>query len=271
MCVSVIALTAQSAFVKMLSADFAPAVQLFYRSLFILVVIIPVVLTRGRQYWWPSRIRGHLGRSFYGFGTLICYFYAIEMLPLADAVALSFTRPIWAILIASLVLKEALNRRQTIATLIGFAGIVLISQPHGHMHPAIGAALLSAIFAGFSIVAIRQLTQSEPIEKIILYFALFTMLMSAIPAALTWRTPADFREFSWLALAAIGALLGQMCMAHAAKRASIATIVPLDYMRVPGAAIVGYFLFADVPTTGLVVGSAVVLASSVLAISSRRG
>lgn len=267
---SVVGLTAQSAFVKMLSSDFSPSVLLFYRSLFILTIMVPVVLIRGRGYWWPSRISGHFWRSLYGFGTLICYFYAIEMLPLADAVALSFTRPIWAIFIAALLLKEALNRRQIIATLIGFLGIVLISQPHGQMHPAVGIALLSAIFAGFSIVAIRQLTKSEPIEKIVLYFALFTMLMSAIPAAATWNTPINLQEVSWLVFAALGGLLGQMCMAHAAKRASIATIVPLDYMRVPGAAVVGYFLFADMPPTGLILGSLVVLLSSVLAITPRR-
>lgn len=272
MSVSVVGLTLQGAAIKHLSDDFGAATLLVYRSAAIVALLLPFCILRGRRAWWPSDLSRHMLRSIYGFGTLIFYFYAISALPLADAVALSFTRPIWAIVISAIVLKEAITGRKLSATALGIVGIVLIAQPTGTIEPATFAALASAIFAGLSIVAIRQLAQRDPVEKIILYFAVFTGLFALPLAWLDWRTPQDHAEIGWLVASALTGLAGQVGMAMAARRAPIGLIVPMDFVRVPAAALAGFIFFGDLPTSGLVAGSVVVLAATALAATGgRRG
>lgn len=270
MSVSVAGLTLQGVAIKHLSDDFGATTLLAYRSAVIVALLAPVCLWRGRRSWWPTDLGRHMTRSIYGFGTLVCYFYAISALPLADAVALSFTRPIWAIVISALVLKEALTGRKLAATALGFVGIVLIAEPTGTLEPATFVALASAIFAGLSIVAIRQLAQRDPVEKIILYFAVFTGIFALPPALLDWRTPQDTAEIGWLLMSALTGLVGQLGMAMAARRAPIGLIVPMDFVRVPAAALAGFAFFGDLPTSGLVAGSVVVLAATALAATGGR-
>ena len=271
MSVSVVGLTLQGVAIKSLSDDYGATTLLVYRSAAIVALLAPFCLWRGRRSWWPSDLRRHMVRSIYGFGTLVCYFYAISALPLADAVALSFTRPIWAILISALVLKEALTGRKLSATALGFVGIVLIAEPTGTLEPATFVALASAIFAGLSIVAIRQLAQRDPVEKIILYFAVFTGLFALPHALFDWRTPQDAVEIGWLLTSALTGLVGQVGMAMAARRAPIGLIVPMDFVRVPAAAIAGFAFFGDLPTSGLIAGSVIVLVSTGLAATGGRG
>ena len=268
MAVSVAGLTAQGAIVKHLSDAFSSPTLLLFRSVFIIALILPFALWRGRRSWRPSNLGSHFVRSLYGFGTLICYFYAIAMLPLADAIALSFTRPIWAIIIAAIVLKEALTGRRISATVLGFIGILFIAGPQGTFQPATLVALLGAVFAGFSIIAIKQLASVDPIEKIILYFALFTGALSIVPAAFSWTTPDAPFEILMLFAASVAALVGQLGMALAARRAPISTIVPMDFMRVPAAAAAGFLFFSETPTIGLLLGTAIVLLSNFLAVST---
>ena len=270
MAVSVAGLTAQGAIVKHLSDEFSSPMLLLFRSVFIIALVLPFALWRGRRSWRPSNLGSHFARSLYGFGTLMCYLYAIAMLPLADAIALSFTRPIWAIIIAAIVLKEALTGRRVGATVLGFIGILFIAGPQGAFQPATLVALLGAVFAGFSIIAIKQLASVEPIEKIILYFALFTGALSIVPAAFSWTMPDAPFEILMLFAASVAALVGQLGMALAARRAPISTIVPMDFMRVPAAAVAGFLFFSETPTIGLLVGTAIVLLSTFLAVSDGR-
>ena len=129
-------------------------------------------------------------RGLAGVAAVSCYFYAIARLPLADAVLLNQSIPLFVPLVERVWLGEPIPPRLWRVLLIGFAGLLLILRPgFGVFQPVALVGLASAALASIAQVGIRRLTRTEPVTRIVFYFGLIASLAAAPPAALTWRTP----------------------------------------------------------------------------------
>lgn len=179
-----LAFAAAGALVKQVSSTLPNEMVVFFRSLSGLLVLAPWFISQGPRYFATRHLGSHFLRAFTGLIAMYCYFYAIAHMPLAEAVLLNYTAPLFIPLIALFWLAEVFNPRLWWPILIGFAGIGLILKPGSSLlEPLAVIGLAAGVFSALSMVGIRRLTTTEPATRVVFYFGLFTTLASAVPLA----------------------------------------------------------------------------------------
>jgi drug/metabolite transporter (DMT)-like permease len=252
--------------VKLASRTLSNAEIVFFRSALGLLFLLPLVAPLGWAGLRTERPGEHLIRGIAGLATMACFFYAIAHMRLPDAVLLNYSLPLFMPFVEALWLGEPVPRRLWGPIGVGFAGIVLILKPGiGVFQPVALIGLLSALFASVAQVGVRQLTRTEPLVRIIFYFAAVSTLLSAIPAALSWRTP---EGMEWWLLLAIGGsgTVGQLLLTAAYGSASAARVGPFIYSSVVFAGLQEWTLWGSVPDALSLAGMVVVAAAGVLAL-----
>ncbi len=217
----------------------------------------PLILRRGPGAFRTQRPFAHFARTCFGFASYMTFVYALTRLSFGDTVALSFTAPFWAAIIAVIFLRETVVPVRLIATLVGFLGVVLIAKPGGSFHPAMLVALGSAVFMSLAMFQVRQLASSESPDRITFYFMLFGNLL-ALPFALAdWQTP-EWRHVPYLALIGVAAFFGQRCLTRGYALGTFSKMAPMDFLRLPWSVAIGLLVFAEVPDPWSVLGMLIV-------------
>lgn len=267
---SALLFAAMGASVKLVSVELSVAVVVFFRSLFGLMAALPVA---GRQAWrrGPARAPAslHLTRALTGIAAMASYFYAISALPLADAVLLSFSAPLFIPWMARLWLGEAVPRGVAWAALLGFAGIALILNPgSGVFRVDALAGVAAGGFAAIAMTSVRRLTFQESAGRIVAIYSLLCTLFAAVPLVWFWQTPPPA---SWPILVAMGlfATGGQLLLTRGYALAPAARVGPFSYLAVIFAALFGWAIWDELPGPLSLVGAALVCIAGILAI--RRG
>lgn len=228
----------------------------FFRCAFGLLAILPF-LYGTTSFFLTGRIGTHIARSLIGVGGTFCGFYALTHLPLATATAISFTRPLFLILLALLFLGETVRWQRWIATVVGFLGVLVVLRPGTDaFDPAMLVALAGSLFVSEVSVLVKKLSGTERNVTILFYFASITTLVSAVPAAFVWQDPVGGE---WVLLALVGILssLAQYTMLRALRVGEATAVMPFDYARLPFAGVLGYMFFAELPDGWTLVGIAV--------------
>jgi drug/metabolite transporter (DMT)-like permease len=252
-------------FVKLGAQHFSSAELVFYRSLVGLVVIYAIVRHQGLSLATPHR-RMHLWRSLSGFFALMLFFYAISALPLASAITLNYTSPLFLALLLVVVLKQKPQWWLIGALIVGFCGVVLLLNPRfdGQDFLPRLLGLGSGLLAGVAYLNVKQLGQAgEPEWRVVLYFT----LVCTVGAGL-WMLVHEFHAITWNTLPillAIGttATLAQLAMTRAYRLGSTLVVGSLAYSTVVFASLFGIVLWDETlaPTSWLaitlIVGSGV--------------
>ena len=263
-------LTVMAVFVKILGERLHPAQLMFCRAMIGFLIFAPWLLLQGGvNVIRTARPGMHLMRGFFGACGNYCFFFAITHLVLADAMALQFSRPLFMIVLAFLFLGEVAGARRIWITLAGFAGILIMLRPFGGGFDPDGlVAVAGALFGGLVVISIKKLSSTEPTRRIIFYYAFYTALFSAIPAAYFWITP-SWADTSVLVLIGFLGIVGQSCITHGFTLGEATITVPFDYMRIVYSGIFGILLFAEVPTWWSVGGAVLIVGSNLYLL--RRG
>lgn len=260
--------TVNSAMVKSLAAGHAGAAGLdvfqisFARALFSFALVLPFLLRAG-----PGALRTrhpglHVIRAFAGSAAMVCGFYAVGQLPLADFTALSFTQPLFVTLLAVLLLGEQVRWRRWLATAVGFVGVLIMVRPGAAtFDPAALVALASVLGIAVAVTMVKRLPEGESQATMLAYFCLMSLAMTALPAFFYW-TPPSLEQ--WGLLAAVGTLgVASQAMIIRAYRAGEASFVaPFDYLKLILAGLIGFIFFAELPGVWTLVGAAVIVASA---------
>ena len=260
------ALTA--ACIKHAAASVPNSMVVFFRSAVGLITIAPFLLARrGFAALRTQRLFGHLWRSAFGLSAMYCFFFAIGRLPLADAMLLNYSTPLYVPFIAWAWLHERPPAIVFPAVLTGLAGVALIVKPGGggSFDPAAGLiGAISGVFAAGAMVNIRRIADTEPSGRIVFYFSLLSSAVSALPLWWTWRTPT---RDALLALLACGVLAtaGQLCLTRAYASARAALVGPFTYTSVIFAALLGWALWSETPDALSALGALLVILTCVLA------
>ena len=263
-------LTGQGALVKHVSEDLPLMVVLFVRTLLVVMIMVPWTMRSGGiTNLYTKRLGAHFLRAVFGLGMMTGSFYAVTVLPLSDAVALSFTRPIWSMVTSNAILGEVVGWIGGVATLVGFGGVLVIVQPQTGIELGVFIALAGAASSAIAVVIVKQLTTTEPVERILFYFSLFSCLILGIPALIFWQTP-TLVQFYWLIAVAVSGAVGQFMMAQAVKVGDVTVVTPVDFTRVPFAALLGYVLFDEMPGIWTFIGTAIILCSTLVILRTRR-
>lgn len=250
------------ALVKMLSERYPVDEVTFFRSA---LAFIPIGIMVAASGGWPllrtQRLTGHIWRSVLGVVSMVLGFLSYHLMPLADAVALSFTSPLLVTALSVPLLGEKVGIHRWSAVVVGFLGVLLIVQPGGAMfNLGALAALGAAITTAFTQVTIRQLNRTDKPLTIVFYFTLFSTILTAVPLPFIWVAPT---VEDWGLLLAMGVTggTGQYFMTHAFGLAKAAVISPFNYIGLLWAAVFGWVIWGDIPAVHVFTGSAVVVAS----------
>ena len=261
-----------SAMVKGLGADLPNPVIVFFRNLFALAALLPwlALMPRASLSLRSTRPAMHLLRAATGLGAMYCFFYALSQMPLASAVLLNYSQPLFLPFIAWAWIGERPPRRIYPAVLIGFAGVILILKPGlGWVGTAGFAGLAAGILAATSMAAIRRMSDTESSLRIVLWFSVLATIISAAPAAVAWQTPTLLQWSMLVALGVVGTC-GQLLLTHAYTLAPAAHIGALIYSIVLFAALIGWVVWQETPDALSVVGGLAVILAALIVVITRR-
>lgn len=243
------------------STDMHPFEIAFFRNFFGLVVLFPIFLKHGLAPLKTTRFGLHFGRVALNIGSMLAFFYAISITPLAEVIALSFAAPIFATFLAIVLLREVVGLARWGAILIGFAGTVVILRP-GFEEITLGPilALVAAMTWGSAVIIIKSLSRTDSSLTITLYMVLLMTPLSLIPAVFVWEWP-TWHQLIFLVMVGGFGTVGHLSMTQAIKLAPTNVVMPIDFVRLIWVAIIGYFIFGEVPDIFIWVGGAMIFVS----------
>jgi drug/metabolite transporter (DMT)-like permease len=189
-------------------------------------------------------------------------FYAVIHLLLADATAISFSRPLFTTIIAVFLLSEIVGWRRWTATAMGFIGVIVMVRPDaGSIDPTVLIAVATAAAFAFANVLIRVMAKTEPPNRILFYYHGGAMILFILPTWFVWITPVPG---DWLLLFAIGVLttVGMIGFVRGFSVGEASAVGPMEYTRLIYAALLGYYLFAEIPDIWSGVGAAIIVGST---------
>lgn len=251
--------------VKLLTAHYSSGQIAFFRNLFALPVMAVVVWAAGGlRVLRTQRLAGHALRAGVGLVSMYLAFQSFAMLPLAEAMALSFSAPLFLTALSVPLLAEPVGRWRWAAVMIGFIGVVIMLKPGaGVISPGAVVALGSAVTYALAMVCIRQLTASESTIAITAWFATFATLFSALPLPWLWQ-PVLSEDWSRLLLLGLTGAVAQYFLSLAYALAPAAVVGPYQYSLLLWGTLFGWLLWGEVPGSEIWTGSALVIGSGLL-------
>ena len=235
---------------------------IFFRFLFSMVTIFPLMMSRGLTLFKTNHPSLHVFRAFLGVGAFAACCYAVNVMPLSENTTIMFSQPLFFLPLAVLFLKEKVDGPRWIATLFGFAGLVIIIQPGSETFNLVTLIPMAAAFQ-FALLDIlaKKMVVTENTYSMLFYFAFGTTIGALIPAIIFWQTP-TLMEFVWLILLGIGANLIQVCLIRAFSATDASALMPFRYVELIFSALFGFLLFGEVPMTLILEGAAVIIAAT---------
>ncbi|WP_373087156.1 DMT family transporter [Sneathiella sp.] len=256
--------------IKFLGAGMDSFQIAFLRTFFGFLVILPLALRHGIRPLKTKVIKLHLARALVGVTGMLSIFYAITHLPLADAVALTFTRPLFLILLAVLLLGEKVRWRRWTATAVGFLGVLVMANSQGQFEFASAVALFGALNVAMVSVFLKKLSATEGVLTMMFYFGLFSTLVSLGPALVVWVQPSLQDLLVLTGVAAVGAG-ANFCTIRAFSVGEATAVSPFDYTRLVFSGILAYLFFSEIPDRGMIIGACIIVASSLYIVRREAG
>lgn len=249
--------------VKLL-ADSMPSQNIvFFRNFFGLLTLMPIILNLGITSLKTKVIHWHLLRSLSGIAAMYCFFYALSELPLADAMILKITVPLFIPIIAFFWISEFVSMRTILAILIGFVGVTIILKPSGTIQLASIAGLLGGALAALAKVTIRRMSDTEPTSRIVFYFAAISLLVSSIPLLKYWQNPSNHEWFLLLVLGIVGTC-GQLFLTRAYSLAPASRVGPFTYSSIVFASLIGWIFWDEKITLLTLSGAMLIIFAGIL-------
>jgi drug/metabolite transporter (DMT)-like permease len=253
---------ASSAVSKWLVESYPIGEVLFTRTGIALITCALFIMPQtGLAAFRTRRLPHHVMRSLSQGCSQTFLLIAFSLMPLAGAIAINFSAPLFTVLISALLLKEKVGLARWVALLVGFCGVLIVANPGAGVFQ-IGAlfALANAVLYGSVTVGVRGMTATESAETLILYQLALLTAFFALLLPLGWISPTP-ADAGWILFNGVSNAVGQYWWTRALHLAPASAVAPFYYLSLIWASILGFAVWGDVPTISLVVGSAVVVAS----------
>jgi drug/metabolite transporter (DMT)-like permease len=258
-----------------------PAGQVaFFRSIFALIPILAFFGLRGElhQALRTKNPNAHLIRGSFSVIGTFCTFAALARIPIGDFTAIVFVAPLITVVFAWLLLKEKVHAYRWTAVAIGFGGVILMLTPYLREHAAWTAsvglgvlfAFMNACTTAGATIQIRRITATETTPSIVTFMTLMVLFFSLLTIPFGWAMPAS--PLHWVLLAGIGITggLGQMGFTESYRYAPASFLAPFDYTSMLWAFMLGYWIFAEVPTLYILLGAAIIAGAGIFVILRER-
>ena len=249
--------------VRQLAGAYSPFELVFFRTVCGVIVLSPwLIRMAGRESLRPRRFHLFMLRSAFSYGGLLCLFFALGAMPIADVYALLFTTPLFTILMAVLLLKERAGIDTWIACLVGFAGALVILRP-GIVEvglAALAATATAGLYASANI-CIKALSRTESPVRITMYNNLVMLPLALVPTLFVWVTP-TWQDAPWIVGLALSNTLGGLFHARAVSATDARVVQPFTFLRLIWSVGVGYVMFVEFPGIWIWVGATIIFSSS---------
>ncbi|WP_027052051.1 DMT family transporter [Mesorhizobium erdmanii] len=216
------------------------------RSVIGFFILLPLVLKSGGfAAMRTQRPLAHIARNVIHYTGQAAWLYALTLIPLAVLISIEFTTPIWTAILAVTFLGERLSRPKLAAVVLGLIGVVVIVRPGvGSVDPGHVIVLGAAVCFGISVVLVKSLTRTDSVVRIIFWMLIIQSVVGLVPALYEWRDP-PLELWPWIVLIAFTGMSSHFCMARALTYADATVISPMDFLRVPLSALVGWLLYQE--------------------------
>ena len=262
MFISVCAFSLMDVIVKW-SDDYPVGQVLFFRGFCgIIPILFLIPKERYFDFYKTSRPLLHFKRCLAGLIALVSIFIALRNLPLATVVSITFAAPIFTTIFSIFLLNEKVGLYRWLAVLVGFIGIIIISEPgfsslnFYYIYPIIFCLGLSYV-----AIAIRKLSSTEPVWLISFFFSFSIMLLSFLSFYQNWILPSLIDLFLLSLIGILGGL-ANLWLSQSYKLSEVSLVTPLKYLALVFAIIFGYFIWDEVPTFKTLLGAGLVILSS---------
>ena len=232
------------------------------RSVFGMLVMMPWLISAGMSVLWTQRWRRYSIRAVIGYLAMVCWFYALSVMPLADATALQFTMPLWAVIFGVLWLGEKAKSNRWAVTVVGFIGAVVIIRP-GYIDSSLAsaAALAGAALYSAANIIIKTLSTTDNTTAIAFHGFSFSLPL-AVPLAIWAWQPIGWSNLPLIIAFALATVGAHISLTRALSLADASVVGPVDYLRLPVVAILGFIFFDEIPDLWTGAGAAVIVAST---------
>ncbi|CAN7533306.1 DMT family transporter [Agrobacterium tumefaciens] len=276
---AMLAFTVMSACVKGLDGAIPVGEVVFCRGFFALIPLCLWFIASSERITVPAakNIGSLLAGSSAGLGGMFFGFLALAYLPLVNVTVLSYTTPLFTIMLAALLLGEKVRIYRWSAVLTGFIGVFITLSPKLIFDAASGPAqtdcvamigtalaLTGALCAAFSSIAVRHLNSIEKPSRIVLIYTLTSVVAGLATLGFGWKMP-DFHQFLLLAGGGLAGGIGQIAMTLSLRHAQASLLAPFDYTTMIWAIALGYLFMAEVPTGATIIGALTVIAAGLFA------
>jgi drug/metabolite transporter (DMT)-like permease len=253
-----------AAMVKQLSQNGMDGFEIaFFRAFFGFVGLFPFLAVVGKAGFRTEHLDKHVWRGLLGSVSVVCAYVGIGKLALANYTALSFTKPLFAVILAFLIIGEQVRWRRWAATIIGFLGVLVMIRPGADtFSPWAFLALGDAFSIAFLITIVKKLPETETELVMMFYYGIIAILV-ALPLALwSWRWPGPVE---WALLAGVGLIgaFSQYLWIRAFRAGEASAVAPFDYLRLLFAGMIGFALFSETPDLWTIGGAVIVVGSTV--------
>ena len=247
--------------IRPISLELPPIELLFLRCFFAAILFIPFIAKVGFKNMKMGRPSLYFMRAAAMFVSMLMWIYAVKFLPIAEAVSLGFTAPLFATMLAALILREKVGIRRWTAVFFGFVGAMVIIRPGVAVFDTAALyVLVNAATWASAIILSRVMSRTESPTVIVGYMFIMLTPATLIPTLFVWQTPTWTALILVFTLAATGTL-GHIAVSRALTVAETSVVVPLEYLQLPLAAVASYFLFSEVPDIWTPIGAAIIIAT----------
>jgi drug/metabolite transporter (DMT)-like permease len=269
-----------AAMIKAATHDVPPGQAVFFRSLFAMPIIVGWIWQKGdlREALVPNNLMGHVWRGVFGTSAMALTFAGLALLPLPEVTAIGYATPIFTVILAALMLGEKVRIFRISAVGLGLIGVMIVMWPRLSLDAdtlstagtlgalmVLGASLLRALVQ----IHIRTLVRTEHTAAIVFYFSLTATVLSLLSLPFGWVWP-SLTDASLLIGAGLIGGVAQIMVTSSYRFGAASMLAPFDYASLIFAAIIGYVIFAEIPTAPTVIGAALVVLGGILIIWRER-
>lgn len=260
-----IIVTVMQAGVRFLSIDVHPFTIVFFRAFFGVLLLLPLMLKWGPEVFKTTSPKLQVLRGIIGSGGMLCFFYGLSIVTLAEAVTLGFTVPIFATLLAIVFFKERVGKWRWFAIFMGLVGVFIIIRPDIEIGLGPILILVASLSWSISVLIAKKLTEDDSNISIAFWQTLGNVPLALIMTIYVWVAPSQTQLMILLLIALLGTL-AQTSLNAALRRGEVSFLLPFDYLRLLWSILIGYAVFKDFPSAGLFIGGIlIVFATSLMA------
>jgi drug/metabolite transporter (DMT)-like permease len=233
-------------------------------------ILLPLVFASGGfAAMRTKRPLQHIGRNVVHYAGQFAWLQALTMIPLAQLISIEFTTPIWGALLAVLFLGERMSARKVAAIMLGLIGVLVIVRPGATaVDPGHLIMLAGAVGFGISVVMVKSLTRTDSVVAIIFWMLIIQSAIGLVPAIAVWRTPTA-EMWPWILLVSFTGMSSHFCMARALSYAEATVVMPMDFLRLPLSALIGFLLYSEGIDAFTAIGAALILAGNLFNLQRR--